>query len=91
MCRTHEKVGIGGNFLAEEHTVKHFRNVVWLPKLMKRYSTGPRNEALRDAVRNAIDRVQDILRDREPYRLSPKQESGIERIVAAADARHTAR
>ena len=27
-----KKVGIGGNFLAEEHTVSHFRQEIWLPK-----------------------------------------------------------
>lgn len=31
-----DRVGPGGNFLAEDHTLKHFRTEFWLPKLIDR-------------------------------------------------------
>ena len=39
-----EQVGIGGNFLGEDHTVERFRSDVWMPDLMERALTSP-NEA----------------------------------------------
>ncbi|KPJ89478.1 MAG: hypothetical protein AMS17_01810 [Spirochaetes bacterium DG_61] len=32
-----ERVGIGGNFIQEEHTLKHFRNEIWSPGLLDRH------------------------------------------------------
>jgi len=33
-----KKVGIGGNFMAEEHTVKHFRQELWMPRGFDRHN-----------------------------------------------------
>jgi len=33
-----DRIGPGGNFLSDAHTIKHFRNEFWLPTLMDRSS-----------------------------------------------------
>lgn len=33
-----ERIGIGGNFLADEHTVEHMRDYYWKPRIFNRHS-----------------------------------------------------
>lgn len=80
-----KRVGIGGNFLSEEHTVEHFRRVLWFPEFMKRYSTSSYNQSPRNAQRNAMERVVELLQQNDPHPLSEDCEREISAIVAAAD------
>lgn len=80
-----KRVGIGGNYLSEDHTVENFRRVLWLPELMKRYSTSSYNQVPQNALRNAMDRVAELLRKNDPHPLTSECEREISMIVSAAD------
>lgn len=81
-----KQVGIGGNYLAEEHTVKHFRQEIWIPKGFDRrnwdawYADGAHSMA-----DWAVAQVEHI----RTHHSVPLPEAGlvkeIERILAAAE------
>ena len=55
-----ETVGPGGHFLQEAHTLKHFKNELWVPKLMARM---PREEWQQQGAHDLADVIQDRLKD----------------------------
>jgi len=80
-----EKVGIGGNFMAEEHTAFNFRRTLWMPQLMDRsLPQGIDADMTRDMVNEASRKIKSILTENEPYRLSPEQEKAIDDIIEHA-------
>jgi len=74
------QAGIGGNVLAHEHTVKHFREVLHLSDLFDRSS-----QAAEDMLDKANRKWQDILSGAEPYSLPADRAAEIDRIVAKAE------
>lgn len=75
------RIGIGGSFLSEEHTVEHFRNELWFPTLIKRLSPSAWNEEKADMLGMARKRVKDILASHDPRALTPEQEKDITAIA----------
>lgn len=76
------KVGIGGNFFAEEHTVSNFRKTLWFPHLFDR--TAPslgKIDAKEDIIARANRRWNKILEEAEPYHLEPEKVKEIDKIV----------
>jgi trimethylamine--corrinoid protein Co-methyltransferase len=67
-----EQVGFSGNYLAESHTVRHFRQEHFIPSLLPRE---PYDIWLRDGAQSALDlakeRVREILAQHEPRDLDP--------------------
>ena len=80
-----KRVGIRGNFLAEAHTAEHFREAFWFGDLMKRVTCEAYNQERRSALRNATERVDDILSSHDPHPLSAEQEGRIAEVVAEAE------
>lgn len=81
-----EQVGIGGNFLAQEHTVKHFRNELFLPTLLDRTSAASWLQDKKDMVDVARSKVKKILEEHHPQvELDATQIKELRRIVKAAD------
>ncbi len=83
-----KKVGIGGNYLAEEHTAAKFRSEYWMPDITDRGS--PSQVSLEgykenDMMRNANKRVKSILDNHEPFHLDKYKAEEIDRIVAEAE------
>jgi trimethylamine--corrinoid protein Co-methyltransferase len=82
-----DKVGPDGNFLAEEHTLKHYRRG-WSPRFMDRcnYETWAD-----DGKRTMGDRLnkmaREILSDYRPIPLAPANAERIRQIVRAADSK----
>jgi trimethylamine:corrinoid methyltransferase-like protein len=82
-----EDIETGGNFLAEEHTVRHCRNI-FMPKVFQHddrdnYETKNR----RDAIDSALETYHEILQ--RPLRdswVDADQIREIKQIVRAADA-----
>jgi trimethylamine--corrinoid protein Co-methyltransferase len=77
------KVGPGGNFLQEEHTMQHFRNV-WYPKLFdranhKRWTEG----GGKDLWKVLNERVKTILEEHKPEPLSENVREAIEGILGS--------
>ena len=75
------KVGHGGNYLQEKHTMKHFRNV-WYPKLFDRGNHSRWAEAgEKDLFFVLNQRVKTILKDHQPEPLTEKVKDLIEHIL----------
>jgi trimethylamine--corrinoid protein Co-methyltransferase len=81
-----KNVGIGGNFLSEEHTAANFRRAVWLPQIFQRVDPGVWNKSEKDPVQEAArQKVQEILKNHNPCYLNESQEKEIARILKMAD------
>jgi trimethylamine--corrinoid protein Co-methyltransferase len=83
-----DRVGPGGNFLADDHTLAHFRGEFWFPGLIDR-NRRERWEAkggMRMAQR-AQARLIEILDSHRPAPLSAAAQRKIREVLAGADAR----
>jgi trimethylamine--corrinoid protein Co-methyltransferase len=76
-----ETVGPGGNFLMEDHTLRHYRDV-WYPQVINReeYSVwaGKGAKPLREVLR---ERVRWILENHQPERLPDAVEKRVEAVL----------
>jgi trimethylamine--corrinoid protein Co-methyltransferase len=84
------KVGIGGHFLAEPHTLKHARAERWFPTLYKRIKKTETEWSLEtmgrhDLAAAAKQKVDEILRTHKPQPLPSKAQEAINEIVAKAE------
>jgi len=81
-------VGPGGNFLSEDHTLRHFRREFWLPRLMDR---SRRETWERTGSKTMGDRVQErlneILDTHRPVPLPAGAQEKIDAILTTAQAR----
>lgn len=80
-----KRIGIGGNFLADEHTVAHFRQELWFPESFDRRSWEAwwANGA-KSMVDWARERKEWILTHHRPEPLDPHLAREIDKIVAKA-------
>lgn len=80
------KVGAGGNFLIEEHTVKHFRKELWMPGLA--WTRQSWDEWQSDGKKSMDDRIKEqvrlILADHAPDVIDKDLSREIDRIVERA-------
>jgi len=85
------QAGPGGNFLCDDHTLRHFRRELWFPRLMDRQRYGPWKESgaltLGDRLK---ERVREILATHEVPPVSDDVESQISRMLARADKQASA-
>lgn len=80
-----KRVGIGGNFLADRHTVTHFRRELWSPDLFDRRDWQSWWEAgAKTMVQRAREKKQRILSQHSPEPIDPALAREIDGIVAAA-------
>ncbi|UCF35599.1 MAG: trimethylamine methyltransferase family protein [Acidobacteriota bacterium] len=79
-------VGPAGNFLAEYHTVEHFRRELWLPSDVwtRQNFEQWRNEGQKSIADRLTGQVRHILDTHEVEPLEPKLSAELDRIVAAA-------
>ena len=79
-------VGPGGNFLAEEHTLKHFREEFWFPKLINRQNY---ENWMEDGSTSLADRVNkkvlNILQDYQPTPIADDVLKELKEIIDKAD------
>lgn len=76
-----EKVGPGGNFVAEKHTKTHFREVEWFPKLMDRQNLSDWEMNGSKPMRQRVnERVKEILSTHQVPPLGDKVEKTIGKI-----------
>ena len=84
------KVGIGGNFLSQRHTIKHIRSELWFPKVFDRLSweswKAKGSPTKLKEVREIINR---ILSKHEPEPLDPGIEREIDNIIKEAKEEFT--
>jgi trimethylamine--corrinoid protein Co-methyltransferase len=79
-------VGPGGNFLAEPHTVEHFRQELWLPSALwaRQNYEDWKAEGGWSFGERAVERVRSVLSTHEPDPIDPALAREIDRIVDAA-------
>jgi trimethylamine--corrinoid protein Co-methyltransferase len=84
------KVGPGGSFLAEPHTLQHFREELWDATLSQRHSSHEDWElkGKKDMRQVAHEKVKQILANHRPEPLDEKIEEEIWSIVKRADAKY---
>jgi len=74
-----EKVGPAGNFLLEDHTVKHFRKEHWIPTLMARQKYDIWEGAGRKTMGERVqEKIRHIL---ETHRVPPLADSVVENLA----------
>jgi trimethylamine--corrinoid protein Co-methyltransferase len=80
-----DKTGIRGNFVEEEHTLKHFREN-WFPQLMDRTSVTSIDESWkRDIYQNAHDQVKKLLASQEYWSIDRDRARDIDEVVNRAE------
>jgi len=81
-----EKVGIGGTFLKERHTLKYIRSEYWFPELFNIGSWDSwYKKGAKDVLKLAAEKVEEILRSHQPEPLDKDVEKQINEIVYEAD------
>lgn len=81
-------VGPGGMFIAEEHTVRHFREEVWYPELLDRsYWDQWEEGGRRDTGSRVRERTRDLLRSYTPHPFPEDTKREFGRVLAAAGER----
>ncbi len=82
------EAGPGGQYIASDHTYKHFRSF-WEPTTMVRHGferwVAEGSRTMGERIR---DRVTEILQTHEPVPIPEDQMAELKSIVAAADAQH---
>jgi len=81
-----DRVGPGGHYLGDDHTLKHFRTEFWYPTLLDRTRwedwKAAGSKSLGQRVR---EKVLDIIENFEPEPLDPDVEARLKAICARAD------
>ena len=78
-------VGPGGNYLGHEHTVRHFREELWFPRILDRqYFDHWVGEGRRETAERCRERIDRILATHRPVEPEPALAREMDRIVAAA-------
>lgn len=76
------KVGPGGHFLAQMHTLKHVRDELWMPKISDRRSYASwKASGEKDLVDIAKEHVRTILREHKPDPLDETVREEIDQIM----------
>ena len=77
------RVGPGGYFMKDMHTLKNFKKEVLLPKIaMREAAHGAREEPIRTAAREEVKR---ILRDHVPVPLEKSVKEGMKALLKKYD------
>jgi len=81
-----KRVGIGGDFFTDQHTLRHFRNEIWFPELLDRGGWELWSERGRKSLLDkAVERRKRLLRDHKVEPLNEDISQELDRIVKAAD------
>jgi len=79
------EVGPGGTFLAEMHTVEHFRQELWFPELLDReYWDNWKEKGARTMHDRCVEEKDRLLEAHEVSPLEDDTESEVRRILSAA-------
>jgi trimethylamine--corrinoid protein Co-methyltransferase len=86
-----DRVGPGGHYLADDHTLKYFRTEFWMPELLDRtnYDTWKENGSKPLGAR-VREKVLDLIENYQPAPMPAQVERKLKYIIASADERHEA-
>ena len=81
-----DEVGIGGEFLSHDHTLEHFRKQLWRPKLWDHRGPGTLElDRGSDMLAAAGEKIREIWRRDDLYRIDEDHANAIEHVVACAE------
>ncbi|MFC1542055.1 trimethylamine methyltransferase family protein [Candidatus Latescibacterota bacterium] len=82
-----DRLGPGGTFIAEEHTVRHFREEVWMPTVLDReYWANWENTGRKTADEKVKERLKSLLASYVPHPLDDDTEREMRTVVEKARA-----
>jgi trimethylamine--corrinoid protein Co-methyltransferase len=85
------RVGPGGQFLTDDHTLQYFRQEFWVPELLDRANWDTWQAGGAKTLQARVhDKVLDLIEHYEPPAITEKTERGLEAIIARADEAHKA-
>ncbi|TET30935.1 trimethylamine methyltransferase, partial [Candidatus Aerophobetes bacterium] len=77
-----DKVGPGGSYLTEEHTLKHFKTEHWYPRLMDRSEYRKwSSEGGKTLAQRTNEMVKKILEEYKPFPLEEKKKKEIIALI----------
>jgi trimethylamine---corrinoid protein Co-methyltransferase len=80
-----DRVGPGGVFIDQEHTVEHFREELWFPQLMdRRFYQEWFDSGAASLAERCRERVEDVLRSHQPEPLEENISRAINEVLRAA-------
>lgn len=80
-----EKIGHGGSFLNSKHTLQHFKEELWMPRLFERRDWARwEKDGKKDIAQRARERTKEILSSHQPKCLPSEVENEIDNIVREA-------
>ncbi|MCX6034526.1 MAG: trimethylamine methyltransferase family protein [Chloroflexi bacterium] len=84
-----DRVGPGGNYLSEEHTLEYFRTEFWMPELLDRsnWDTWEANGS-KPLRQRAHERVLELIETFEPEPIPADIEQKLKIIITRADKMH---
>jgi trimethylamine--corrinoid protein Co-methyltransferase len=81
------KVGHGGQFLKEAHTLKEFKSEFWLPDISSRAAFGRwTHKGGQDIAKSAGEKARRLLRDHRPPELPSSTKEELRQIVKDFEA-----
>ena len=80
---TINRVGPGGNFMAEKHTLDNFKRI-WRSEILLEVVDTKNDKKIKGMFDMANEKYKDILKNTEPYRLPVDKEKEIDSIVSRA-------
>jgi len=81
-----DKVGPGGHFLAEKHTLKHFKDVLFFPELSDRHSYDAwKKTGGKSMIKRAGEKAEEILKEHWPKPLDKDVQKEISEIISRAE------
>ena len=84
------KIGIGGSFLTDEHTLMNYSKHLYIPEIMDRTLPSTLLEDLKkDMVNQAQDKVKKILLRDDLYEIDSDRAKEIDKIVRVAERKFT--
>jgi trimethylamine--corrinoid protein Co-methyltransferase len=85
-----EKVGPGGHYLQEKHTVRHMRNELWMPSLLTRQHRDVwQTEGAKDMAQRVGERVQGLVEGHQVPPLSDEILAALDRLKREGEAELT--
>ena len=83
------RVGPGGHFLDDDHTIAHFKREIWIPELIDRSNREDWDKAGRKSLGDRIrQKVLEILETHQPQPVEEKTVKELKAIIAKADQKY---
>lgn len=80
-----KKVGIGGNFLVEKHTIDHFKSEIYIPKIFSRDNWGIWYKKGKKSTKDiAIERYNEIMKLEPVEPIEDEKMKEVKKILSAA-------